>query len=106
MAITLTQVERFKKKFKNLEFKVLEETEGKADVFSITWQKFGLPGKVSEGMIEVNAMWDERKSRPKNYYIAHNFDRDNGISVSIMVSEEWLDGNSASKKREEWERTA
>jgi hypothetical protein len=106
MAATLTHIEKLKKKFKNLDFKVVETSpEGKADVFAITYQKNGLPGKISPGLMEVNAVWDERQSRPKGYFIAAGFEKYSGVCVSVMVSEEWLDNNKVSEKRAEWEST-
>lgn len=106
MAATLTKIEQLKKKFMNVEIVVLEKTEDgrRADVFAIKYNKFGVsPDRMSAGLIEANALWDERKSRPKGYYIAAGFEKDNGYCISVMTSEEWLDNNKASAFKAKWE---
>lgn len=106
MAATLTKIEQLKKKFKNVEIKVLNITDDgrKADVFAIWYNRNGAnPNKVGAGLVEVNALWDERQSRPKGYFIAAGFERTNGQCVSVMVSEEWLDNNKVSEFKPKWE---
>ncbi|MFD2330646.1 hypothetical protein ACFSR7_15445 [Cohnella sp. GCM10020058] len=106
MAISEMKLNRLKKKFPNLEFVVLEESYdgGAVDVFAMKYQKNGpTPNRMSEGLIEVNAMWDEGRSRPKGYIIAAAYERPNGYSASVMVSEQWL-ANSGGFKKHRWER--
>jgi hypothetical protein len=105
MSVTVAAIEKLDKKFKNLDVKVVEKTEDgkKVDVFAITYQKNGLPGKLSEGLREANALWDESQSRPRGYIVAHGWDRGNGVSVSVLVSEEWLDKNKLSVHKQKWE---
>lgn len=108
MAITLRQVENLNKKFKNVDVTTLQKTEcgTKADVIVMKYNKFGADEtKIGEGLIEVNALWDERKSRPKGYYIAHGFEKANGYCVSVMVSEEWTDNNKIAPNQKVWEET-
>jgi hypothetical protein len=103
MAITEKKLEQLNNKFKNLNIRALEVNDGKVDVFDITYQQNGLPGKISEGLREANAMWDERQSRPPGYIVAHAFEVGDGVAISVMVTEEWLDGHKLSESRKKWE---
>lgn len=87
---TQKQIEALQKKYKNLVIKVeLVSDAGQVDAFSIRYQRHGAGGKASAGLIEVNAVWDERKSRPKGYIIVHGSELKHGEALSIMVSEDF-----------------
>lgn len=108
MAITIAQVEKLNKKFKNVEVSTLEKTEcgTKADIIVMKYNRFGPDeNRISEGLKEVNALWDERQSRPKGYFIAHGYEKENGYCVSVMVTEEWLDNNKLTPNKKVWEET-
>ena len=91
MAITLKKIESLKKQFKNLHIEVVATTEDgkKVDAFTIVYQKHGLMRKLSPGLREVNALWDERQARPNGYIVVHVSEMKNGNCISIMVSEEF-----------------
>ena len=78
----------------------------KVDAFTIRYHKNGVGGRISEGLFEANAMWDERKSRPKGYIIIHGSEIKNGECLSIMVTEEFYISNAKNgvldAKRDEW----
>lgn len=95
MSATLKQIENLKKKYKNLLIEVIQTTEdGMAEAFTIRYQKNGVGNRASMGLIEVNAIWDERMSRPKGYIIVHGSEIKNGECLSIMVTEEFYKTNA------------
>lgn len=104
MAITTKQLEKLQKKFKNLDLKSLKTAENEVHVLAITYQVNGLPNKISDGLVEVNALWDERKSRPPGYIVAHSIQNANGVTISIMVTEEWYETNKLSDAIKAWNK--
>ena len=96
---TIKQIEALDKKFKNLVIKVEQASDkGQVEIFSIRYQQNGIAGRISEGLKEANAVWDERKSRPKGYIVAHGSEIGNGEVLSVMVSEEYYDSNAKAFK--------
>ncbi|PWV97459.1 hypothetical protein DFQ01_121103 [Paenibacillus cellulosilyticus] len=92
MPVTIAQINKLSEKYKNsliIEIVQKNEDEKKVDAFIILYQRHGIGGRASQGLIDVNAVWDERKSRPKGYIVVHGSEIRNGESLSIMVSEEF-----------------
>jgi hypothetical protein len=109
--ITVAQLGKLGKKFKHLQIMPVSTVAGIADnaraelvnVLCIKYQKNGItPGKMSDGLIEANAMWDTRKSRPPGYTLVWADEQDNGHCTCIMVSEDWLEFNSIDAYVEGW----
>ncbi|PWW06312.1 hypothetical protein DFQ01_103214 [Paenibacillus cellulosilyticus] len=109
MAITLGKMNQLDIKFKNLVIKAVETSKSPrgtkmVEVMAIEYQSKGLRDKLSQGLKEVNALWDERKDRPAGYIVAASIDRGDGVTISVMVTEEWFEENRKKfdAKKAEW----
>ncbi|QDH23477.1 hypothetical protein [Saccharibacillus brassicae] len=63
---------------------------GEIEVYFFGYQAHGKPGRISDGVIAMNRLTDERQDRPKGYWLAHQFETSPGWNVCFMVSDRWL----------------
>lgn len=95
-------------KFKHLQISVIDkDVEENVHVFSATFVKTALPGKMSDGLIEINkTLWDQSSTKRPKGYIVFGGNEKEGVATSYLVSEEWLNSKDTiykDGKRKEWE---
>lgn len=94
--VTVKQLlEGRKYKFKNLTIEVLEKDDAdNVHVFSATYVSVSHDGRLSDGLREVNLLWDrDSGKRPPGYIVFGAYESNGGLCKSIMVSEEFYKVN-------------
>jgi hypothetical protein len=105
----VTEKQLFGKKysFKHIEIKVIEKNEkDNVLVFSASFVTTALPGRMSDGHIEINrTLWDQSSpKRPPGYWNLGSMEKD-GVMTCYFAADEWIDntpGDVQLAKQREW----
>lgn len=79
----------------NVAVEVLETEGDKVLVYSGTFKD---GEEMTPGLEDANAMWDEKKKRPKGYLMYCSFQSPNGWRRFVMVAKEFYEANKGGMK--------
>ncbi|WP_270343851.1 hypothetical protein [Bacillus mobilis] len=81
-----------KYKYQHMDIEVLERDGENVCAFSASFVHVGLNGKISPGLMEVNkTLWDQQSNkRPKGFWVLRTVKKEDGIAITVLVSDEWF----------------